>query len=249
MIDFSETTISKSIRNEVSDLISKCDSLLQLTTSKVDGSKLGYDDSHYKLVTFEDTGGFDGNWQELFEEIVRIIQDEGRLVVKFNNEASPAYGYEGGTIPFTKFFKAILRDYGYYFGFGKQDNLDLKEGPYILCLANFLRKKGLIVERSITFWQEQKIESATLIKIISFLQKWDVYPFKYWGDEMLIIASKKELNQGIVAGTMRVVTHWLNVLIVGIIVILPFTPILLAGYIVLSKGLSHLIKKIKEKTK
>ena len=67
---------------------------------------------------------------------------------------------------------------------------DTQTEPYLRILIKFLSSKGLKIVEFSSCWEEELVKPKLHQNIFKFLGKSDIYPFKFWGPHLVVLANK-----------------------------------------------------------
>jgi hypothetical protein len=123
-----------------------------------------------------------------------------------------------------------------------QIDWDTTTEPYLAALINFFQRDDLAIISKTSHWEILEPGEHKLNSIFRFLGKKHIFPFNYWGPHFTLVVQKRQDSPGKYSNLLRTLANWLKLSIVVIIIILPFTPILLAGFIATTNFLSKKVK-------
>ncbi len=75
-------------------------------------------------------------------------------------------------------------------GYKHISDYDTTVEPEIISLINFMRSFRLEILKWSSLWEEEIPEANKIQFIFSSLARFDIYPFKFWGPQLLVIARK-----------------------------------------------------------
>jgi len=144
--------------------------------------------------------------KKVIREAIRVLKEGGTFSL-----AAPNYGAPNRRSPcstenkYLKLIKGFVKDFFLLVGSNKdllwkkvkpktneayEIDFDTEIEPYILPLLNFLKGKGLKITKFSTFWEIEEENTTFLFKIVKTLGKIGIFPFKFWGPQILVIAKK-----------------------------------------------------------
>jgi ubiquinone/menaquinone biosynthesis C-methylase UbiE len=143
--------------------------------------------------------------EEVLNEAIRVLKKNGVLFL-----AAPNFGAPNRRSPcseenkYLKLFRGLIKDF-FWRNSQKlswkevrprtdepyQIDFDTRIEPYVLSLIYFLKRRGLVIVKSPTFWEIQEKNKSFLFRIIRALGKKRIFPFKFWGPQLLVVAQKK----------------------------------------------------------
>jgi ubiquinone/menaquinone biosynthesis C-methylase UbiE len=142
------------------------------------------------------------NPKKFIKEIVRVLDFKGELVI-----ICPNYGAPNRRSPNSKEspVKKLLN--GFFKDFSLNSNLnwtkvtpkkrfkkiddDTTVEPYILSLKKYLESKNLKVSKTSSLWRLEEKTTSLRKLLFLVLGKLGVFPFKYWGPQIFLVAKKK----------------------------------------------------------
>ncbi len=147
------------------------------------------------------------NPELVLKEAIRITKKGGCLVF-----VAPNYGAPNRASPpfvgsrFRKLFRGLLLDIRMIFGGSGNLNwnrvvpisdienyemdFDTVVEPYILTLIKYLSARKLVINKSMSCWNQELAGVKFHQRIIKQLAKMGIYPFVYWGPHMVVVATK-----------------------------------------------------------
>lgn len=69
-------------------------------------------------------------------------------------------------------------------------DLDTTVEPYILTLTSFLERNNMTITDWSVFWDQEVNDAQPWQKVFRFLGERSIYPFKYWGPHLFVVARK-----------------------------------------------------------
>lgn len=149
-----------------------------------------------------------GNSQKAIKEMIRVLEPQGRLVL-----VAPNFGAPNRASPCFKGSRVLKLLTGFVddlitlvsprsnLGWGKvlpmangshyKIDWDVEVEPYLRSLIGYIDKQGLKITRATSLWASIEENLSTSQKIFKLLAKIGLYPFKYWGPHLVLVAKKK----------------------------------------------------------
>jgi hypothetical protein len=62
--------------------------------------------------------------------------------------------------------------------------------PYLGSLIQYLKSLGLKIIKAASSWEEEESGANLMQKLFRFFGEKNVYPFKYWGPHLVMLAEK-----------------------------------------------------------
>jgi ubiquinone/menaquinone biosynthesis C-methylase UbiE len=145
--------------------------------------------------------------EKVLQEAKRVLAQGGILAI-----ISPNYGAPNRSSPpgkenrVLKLIYGLLRDF--YRLLGKQNSLnwmkvkpladaesyqmdwDTVVEPYIGSLIPYLKKLDFKILYWSVFWGEELRNAKILQKLLRYIGEKNIYPFKYWGPQLMVVAQK-----------------------------------------------------------
>jgi len=172
-----------------------------------DAEKLSFKDKEFDLV-------FSTFMLEHTKNPERIINEALRVAKKYFILAAPNFGAPNRASPcfkgsrIKKLIKGFLRDFYWLIKRPRslcwekvtpiatsknyQIDWDTTVEPYLLSLKLWLSRKNLNIVEHSSLWQVKQKRELLWQKIFKLLGVLNIYPFKYWGPHLMLMAEKKE---------------------------------------------------------
>jgi ubiquinone/menaquinone biosynthesis C-methylase UbiE len=176
---------------------------------KADLEKLPFKDSSFDLAYSAFVLEHTRKPEKVLKEASRILKNKAILVLiapnyGAPNRASPPYKdsrmaklASGFLNDLTKVFRKSKR-----LGWKKvrpiatknfyDIDYDTTVEPYIRSLISFLRSLGMDVEKFTTCWETERKDAFFHQKAFRILGELNIYPFKYWGPHLVVVARKHD---------------------------------------------------------
>ena len=166
--------------------------------------KLPFDNDEFELVTCLFVLEHTQDPERVIKEIVRVVRPAGKIYLlapNFGapNRASPNYRRSR----LIKLITGLVADFtsNPRLSWQKvtprirtieqfQSDLDTTVEPYLGSLIKFLARQPVRIHQTSSFWQMERGEAKFIQKIFRFFGARGVYPFKYWGPHLFVVAQK-----------------------------------------------------------
>lgn len=147
------------------------------------------------------------NPEKVLREAIRVLAKKGTLFL-----SAPNYGAPNRRSPcsvenkYLKLARGVINDFlnfteredalGWTKVISREDekyeiDFDTRVEPYILSLIKFLEGKKLKIIKTSTFWEIKEENKTFLFKAIRSLGKRGIFPFKFWGPQIMVIVKKE----------------------------------------------------------
>ena len=165
--------------------------------------KLPFDNESFDLVYSAFVFEHLDEPEQVLKEAVRVFKKGGNLLIVAPNYGAPNRAsppYNGNRIK--KLIKGFIHDFSMSNKLDWQKvtpiaNADTYEmdwdttiEPYLGSLIRFVKNLGLKIVKSMSSWEEEESDAKVMQKIFRFLGERNVYPFKYWGPHLVMLAEK-----------------------------------------------------------
>ena len=141
--------------------------------------------------------------EHVLKGAVRVLKKGGNLLIVAPNYGAPNRAsppYDGNRIK--KLVKGFIHDFSISNKLDWQKvkpiadadtyeiDWDTTIEPYLGSLIPFVKDLGLRIVKSMSSWEEEESDAKVMQKIFRFLGERNVYPFKYWGPHLVMLAEK-----------------------------------------------------------
>lgn len=165
------------------------------------GRRLPFTDSQFDLVYSAFVVEHVQQPEQLLLEMIRVTRPGGQIVIWAPNYGAPSRRSPNSVEnPYRKFLSGLVR--GIFPSSGlhwtqvtprpvyQQIDDDTVVEPYLHSLLRWLKRHGLQIEFASSWWQIEP-NSANLRKLVlKLLGSFGVWPIKYWGPQLFLIATK-----------------------------------------------------------
>ncbi|MGI5828352.1 MAG: class I SAM-dependent methyltransferase [Patescibacteria group bacterium] len=147
--------------------------------------------------------------EKVIKEMIRVVRTRGLVVFVDENFGAPLWCFpERKTNRTWKLLSGFIGDAicliagnrtgklswkQFKLSLGKQsnqNNKDMVTEPYLRSLVSFLRSLGLEIVTFSSFWELNKPSNSVTTTVCRILGKLGVYPFRYWGPQLFVVARK-----------------------------------------------------------
>lgn len=155
------------------------------------------------------------NPQKVISEMIRVTNTNGTLVFVAPNYGSPLILSPGVKIPrLYKVINLLKHELINSFPLSQKNNLgwmkippqlnkdfqaddDAVNLPYAHTLVRFLKRNGIKIEYVSSGWEASRSGlKEAILSVMKRSKLFDIYPLKYWGPTLFLIATKIELTSG-----------------------------------------------------
>ena len=147
--------------------------------------------------------------EKLIEEMIRVLKTGGHLILMCPNFGSPNRRSPNSIEwSWSKLLKGFCRDINFIFNrqiktlswrqvkpkdkYQNSDD-DTTVEPYLLSLYRYLKGRNLRIIKRSSLWSLETTKHP-FKKIIAYLGSKNIYPFKFWGPQIFIVARKFSLK-------------------------------------------------------
>lgn len=145
--------------------------------------------------------------QVVIEEMIRVTKEKGVVIIICPNFGSPnrhspcftgskivklAYGFGKQLLRFNLTIDTWERVLPLSYGAKHISDWDTVIEPELLTLINFLKEKRLTIQYWSCLWEEEVTFANKIQNAFRFLSNKDIYPFIYWGPQILVIGKKHD---------------------------------------------------------
>jgi ubiquinone/menaquinone biosynthesis C-methylase UbiE len=197
-VDISETAV-KLARNQYP----------KLTFIEADAGELPFTDNYFNVAYSAFVLEHVTEPQKMIEEMIRVVRSRGLVAIIAPNFGAPqrcSPCFKGSR--YKKLLLGFLKDIFCIFNKGylgkiRWKNLDplatvseyeidkdTTVEPYLMDLVGFLTSKKLKIISYSSFWEITEHSESGGNKIFRLLGKLGLYPYKYWGPHLLVVARK-----------------------------------------------------------
>jgi ubiquinone/menaquinone biosynthesis C-methylase UbiE len=141
--------------------------------------------------------------EEVLQEALRVLKPGGKLLIIAPNYGAPNRAsppYKGNRI--NKLINGLIHDFSLSNELDWQKvkpitdadtyemDWDTTVEPYLGSLIQYLKSLGLKIIKAASSWEEEESGASLMQKLFRFLGERSVYPFKYWGPHLVMLAEK-----------------------------------------------------------
>jgi ubiquinone/menaquinone biosynthesis C-methylase UbiE len=165
------------------------------------GEKLPYKDNFFDLVYSAFAIEHCSHPQKFIQEMNRVTNPGGKIAILAPNYGAPnRRSPNSQENPYNKFLEGLLKD------FFPQPNLDWRQvtpsqkysqidadttwEPYLGSLIHYLKSLSLSINNISSLWSLESESNNFRKNLFRQLGQLKIYPFKYWGPQVFIVAVK-----------------------------------------------------------
>jgi ubiquinone/menaquinone biosynthesis C-methylase UbiE len=166
--------------------------------------KIPFDSEYFDLVYSAFVFEHLDNPEKVLNEMFRVTRAGGKIALIAPNFGSPNRAsppFKGNRL--TKLFFGFIEDFSFpnKLNWNKvtplvcnnikyEIDFDTTVEPYLHSLLGYVKKKGLKIIKYSSLWEEELETANFLQKLIRKMGEWNIFPFKYWGPQLLVILEK-----------------------------------------------------------